>query len=85
MHTCPECLENEVPAAHMNCLDCCDILVAHWVTERDAPAVKTAAEIKFCPGVYVEKNLLRCNKRADQSGICKRHRQLIALGQATVA
>ena len=85
MDTCSECLEADVPAPHMKCFDCAVMLVARWVQERDAPAVKTAAEIKMCPGVYIQKNLVRCGKRADQSGLCKRHREMVALNQATAA
>ena len=85
MDTCPECLENDVPAPGRKCIPCCEMLVARWVAERDAPTVKAVSEVKTCPGIYIQKNLIRCGKRANQEGLCKRHRQMVSGGQATAA
>lgn len=85
MTVCPECHVNEVPAPWMRCLPCCYRLVAEWKAGRDAPAAKGPAApvaIRLCAGVTVSGNLQRCGKRADQSGICKKHRDMIALGIA---
>lgn len=85
MHTCPECQWEEVPAPWMKCLPCVERLVALWVAERDAPSEKAPLEVKPCAGVMIAGNHIRCGRRVDQSGTCKKHRELVALGQATAA
>ena len=80
---CPECNENTVPAPWMKCMDCCYRLVAEWRAERDAPKAVVARTAVLCGGVTISGNPVRCGRRADQSGLCKRHREQVAAGLAT--
>lgn len=82
---CPECHENTVPAPWMKCLDCCHRLVTAWAAERKAPKEVVARTAVLCAGVTISGNPVRCGRRADKSGLCKRHREQVAIGLATPA